>query len=389
MNKFIESIHQSLRQEELIKVKLINKKNTKVEFNSIHIKPVTLKAGPQLSFVYRYKTNDITKNYPITKGILLIKEHLENDFGQAILFQEKNDIHFSIFPNGKTKTKNTNPSLKKPLSTDHDKQKARLISIEGNKYLHALGVCSSDGKIKAAMQGKFRQINKFIEIIDTFKKPLSKLKKLRTIDMGAGKGYLSFALYEYLSTNFESQVSFQGIELRPDLVKKCNTIASACNFNELVFIENEIQKIELDEIDILIALHACDTATDDSIAKGIKANASLIVCSPCCHKQIRKEMSANHTLASITRFGILKERQAEIVTDTIRAMILEYYGYTTNVMEFISSEHTSKNLLITAIKDGKKIIKDPKVIEKISTLKSVFGIKKHHLESLLNLDSSQ
>jgi len=389
LNKFIETINQSLKNGELIKVKLINKKNKEVEFNSVHIKPVILKTGPQLSFVYRYKTNDITKNFTTTKGFLLIKEHLENDFGQAIAYQADKDIHFSIFPNGKTKIKNTNPSLTLPTSFEHDKQKSRLISVDGNKYLHALGVSSSDGKIKAAMQGKYRQINKFIEIVDTFSKTLIKHQSFKVIDMGAGKGYLSFALYEYLLTKYKKDINFQGIELRPDLVAKCNEIANACEYKGLQFIENEIQKVQVEDIDILIALHACDTATDDSIAKGIQANVSLIICSPCCHKQIRKEMKAQDGLETITQYGILKERQAEIVTDTIRATILEYYGYTTNVMEFISSEHTSKNLLITAVKDDKNTVKDPLLLKKINTLKLMFGINTHHLESLLNLDSSE
>lgn len=389
MKKFIETIHLSIKNSELIKLKLINKKNKEVEFNSIHIKPVALKSGLQLSFVFRYKTNDITKNFPITQGILLIKEHLENDFAQSIVNLSDKDIHFSIFPNGKTKIKETAPSAKKPSSFQHDKQKSRLIEAKENTYLHALGVSSKDGKIKAPMQGKYRQINKFIEIIDSFKKPLKALKHLNVVDMGAGKGYLSFALYDYLNKTFDTTVNFKGIELRPDLVNKCNRIAEACKYTGLTFVENEIQKVQLTDIDILIALHACDTATDDSIAKGILANASLIVCSPCCHKQIRKEMSAQEDLKTITQYGILKERQAEIITDTIRATILEYYGYTTNVMEFISSEHTSKNLLITAIKEEDNAKKDKKFLDKIANLKSIFGIKQHHLETLLSLNGSK
>ena len=388
LKKFIETVSQALQNKELIKLKLINKKNQEVEFNSIHIKPVELKSGPHLSFVFRYKTNDITKNFPTTEGIFLIKGHLEQDFSQAIAYQKENDLHFSIFPNGKTKTKTTSPSLETTDNFQHDKQKSRLISTDGNKYLHALGVSSSDGKIKASMQGKYRQINKFIEIIDSFQKHLNKLDTFKVVDMGAGKGYLSFALYEYLVDKFGKIVNFEGIEIRPDLVKKCNEIAKACQFESLKFIENEIQKIELIDTDILIALHACDTATDEAIAKGILANASLIVCSPCCHKQIRKEMSAQEAFGTITQYGILKERQAEIITDTIRATILEYFGYKTNVMEFISSEHTSKNLLITATKDSSQVNKNPQLLNNIARLKSMFGIKKHHLENLLNLNCS-
>ena len=134
---------------------------------------------------------------------------------------------------------------------------------------------------------------------------------------------------------------------------------------------------------MLLALHACDTATDDAILKGIQADASLIMCAPCCHRQVRKAMKDVPTISSITQFGILKERQAELLTDTIRALILELNGYKTHIFEFISSEHTGKNLMITAIKHNGKVDKE-KIQNEIDALKSSFGIKEHYLEEVLN-----
>jgi len=200
--------------------------------------------------------------------------------------------------------------------------------------------------------------------------------------MGSGKGYLTFALYDQLKNTLNYTPNVTGIELRQDLVSTCNDIAANAGFENLSFKEGNIETTPIDHPDILIALHACNTATDDAIAKGIHAKSKIIICSPCCHKQIRKQMKPTTEINSISQFGILKVRQAEIVTDTIRALILQAYGYKTNVMEFISTDHTPKNLLITAIKESDPAKPISKYIEEINALKNLFGIKEHHLERL-------
>jgi SAM-dependent methyltransferase len=202
------------------------------------------------------------------------------------------------------------------------------------------------------------------------------------VDMGAGKGYLTFALYDYLAQQQKWAVQVTGVEVRTDLIKQCNQIAASVGFSGLHFEEGYIQDYSLPDTDILIALHACDTATDDAIAKGVAAGAQLIVCAPCCHKQIRKAIKGSDVLHSVLEHGILKERQAEIVTDTIRALLLESKGYKTRVFEFISTEHTGKNLMIVGQKHHRKVDLDfyRKEIEK---LKKAFGIEEHYLERLL------
>jgi hypothetical protein len=176
-----------------------------------------------------------------------------------------------------------------------------------------------------------------------------------------------------------------GVEFREELVTVCNDIARKANFDNLAFIKGTIEKTELEHIDILIALHACDTATDEAIYRGIKSEAALIVCAPCCHKQIRKAMNVTNELQNITKFGILKERQAEIITDTLRAMLLEAYGYKTNVFEFISVEHTPKNLMIIGRKVSDSNPKKQEIMNNIAAIKQIFGIEKHYLETLLGI----
>ena len=176
-----------------------------------------------------------------------------------------------------------------------------------------------------------------------------------------------------------------GVEFREDLVTTCNTIAQKAGFHSLKFEKGTIADTKLDKIDVLIALHACDTATDDAIFRGIQSGAALIVCAPCCHKQIRKAMNVSNELSNITRFGILKERQAEIITDTIRAMLLEAYGYKTNVFEFISLEHTPKNVMIVGKKTAESNPKKQQILENIVAIKKLYGIEKHYLEILLGI----
>jgi len=212
--------------------------------------------------------------------------------------------------------------------------------------------------------------------------------------MGSGKGYLTFALYDYLHQQLNLKAKVTGVEFRQDLVNLCNDIAKQANFSQLNFVEGTIEDYKVKEINLLIALHACDTATDDAIFKGIQANAELIVVAPCCHKQIRKAMEKNkvkNDVSFLTKHGIFLERQAEMVTDGIRALILEYYGYKTKVFEFISDAHTPKNVLVVGVKKAQNLKpkaqseERTKILLKIKETKAYFGIDYHHLEKLLDL----
>ncbi|MBL0355368.1 MAG: SAM-dependent methyltransferase [Chitinophagaceae bacterium] len=233
------------------------------------------------------------------------------------------------------------------------------------------------------MQDKYKQINRYVEIIDGIIKDLDFNKSISVVDMGSGKGYLTFALYDYLTSTLQLQAKVSGIELRPDLVNICNQIAAKANFSNLHFEKGSIADAAIQSIDMLIALHACDTATDDAIYKGIQANAKVIICAPCCHKQIRKQMKPGNVLNSITKHGILLERQAEIVTDSIRALLLEAAGYKTRVFDFIATEHTPKNVMIVGIKNKNTIDKKEEYLEKVKALKALFSIETHYLETLL------
>lgn len=383
LEQFLNSIKIAFTEKALISIRLLDNKTFSDQLKQVIIKPVELKAGYQLQFVYRYPTQDITKNYDIDFSLKEIESKLSTAFHQAELVTQ-NEIHFL------SRTNNTNWKIKvkdsknEISSFSHDKDKDRIIPLTA-PFLFHLGITNESGKIKNSMHKKFKQINRFVEIISNVIDEDEQSEKFEILDMGCGKGYLSFALYNFLKEKNKVSPHVTGIELREGLVNTCNHIADKCGYEELDFKVGYIQDFKVTDLTMLIALHACNTATDEAIRKGILSDAKYIICSPCCHKQVRKSMSDQPTISSITKFGILLERQAEILTDTIRALVLEGFGYKTNVMEFISSEHTSKNLLIVAKKTKHPEKFDEAKRDEINALLRLFGIKKHHLMELMKI----
>jgi len=267
--------------------------------------------------------------------------------------------------------------------------KKRFINLEGNIYLKELGIATAEWKVKKDMEDKFWQINKYIEIIDGIIGSAALSDSIKIADMGSGKGYLTFALYDYIVNNLRLKAEITGVEIRKELVENSEKIAELAGFKNLKFREGTIETAALDNPEMLIALHACDTATDEAIYRGITSGAKIIICAPCCHKQIRKQIAPSNDLGAITKFGILEERQAEILTDGIRALILEAFGYKTKVFEFISTEHTPKNVLIVGIKKGKGGKVDEAVLEQIRNIRKLYNIRYHHLEKLLQLNEAE
>jgi len=272
-------------------------------------------------------------------------------------------------------------------STSHDRAKNRPLAGSDKPYLHALGITGKDGQVRHDAQDKFRQINKMVEIFAPLIQAI-KAEKPRIVDMGAGKGYLDFALYDYLANVANRPAEIIGVELRDKLVSDGNATAAASGFDGLGFVPGTILDYDATGADAVIALHACDTATDDAIYRGIGAGAALIAVAPCCHKQIRRQMEAGKAadpLGVLLRHGIFLERQAEMVTDTLRALLLELSGYRVKVFEFVSDAHTPKNNLIVAEKDGRMGRDREAVLRQIAETKALFGVEKHYLEGLLGL----
>jgi SAM-dependent methyltransferase len=387
LNQFITSLSESISANTFIKISLGNYKGSEEGLRNIYVKRILIKRIENLSFTYRYKTHNIVKNYSIDEGLKLIQEGIENGFKVATLFTNEFDLILEILNNQKITIRKTNSSSKKTdISLDHDHAKKRLIESQGKGYLHELKITDAEGNVYKNAQDKYKQINHYVVILSSLIKEIPKEKLKKVVDMGSGKGYLTFALYDYLTNVLNLENSVTGVEFRPDMVELCNNIAQKTGFKNLNFIEGTIENYDSTNTNILIALHACDTATDDAIYKGITAQADLIVVAPCCHKQIRREMEkskASNELDFLMKYGIFLERQAEMVTDGIRAMILEYFGYKTKVFQFISDAHTPKNVLVVGIKGKINPKKQAEILERLNVTKEYFGIGFHHLERLV------
>ena len=260
----------------------------------------------------------------------------------------------------------------------HNREKHRDIAAD-RPYLYALGITNKEGIVLPAGKRKFKQINKFVEIIDGLVKEHPLRSGAHIVDMGSGSGYLTFALYDHLVNTLGLSLRVTGVELRPNLVEKCRQIATDNKFTNLRFEEGYIDTYRPATIEMLIALHACDTATDDALFQGLQKQAEIMVVAPCCQKQVRRDMQIPSDLKPLLGNGILLERQAAMLTDGIRALILEEQGYRTKLFEFIPLEHTAKNVMITAIRARPRV----QAKGEVAKLKQTFGVTRHYLEELV------
>ncbi|HEX8294406.1 MAG TPA: SAM-dependent methyltransferase, partial [Pyrinomonadaceae bacterium] len=332
------------------------------------------------------KTRDAVKNHTYEEGARLLRELLGSEFSSGHLFTSKEDLRVEISRKGGARLTAHPPTLTAPAPAGHERRKRRAIDVAGSVYLKELGVTNERGEARPAMGDKLRQINKFVEIVaglyDT--SPLKGREGLTVFDVGSGKGYLTFALYDYLNNVRGVRAAVTGVEARGELVGLCNEVARRAGFGGLEFRTGLINDFELPRADVLIALHACDTATDEAIHKGVGAGAALIVTAPCCHKEVRPQMVAPAQLRGVLRHGHLLEREAESVTDSLRALLLESVGYRVKVFEFVSSEHTRKNTMIAAVRrDGAA---DADALAEFRALKEFYGVREQRLERLLRAD---
>lgn len=387
--QYIALLNNALIENTFVKLSLANYKGTTEGLKNCYVKRIQIKQEDKLSITYRYITKDIVKNYSIIEGVSIINGFItQGAFRLATLFSIESDSVFEFINKDKTNLKKNKATHTQLPSLDHNTQKNRLIIADGKSYLYQLNITDEKGNVNKNAQDKFKQINHYVELLSPLIKNLPKHETLQVVDMGAGKGYLTFALYDYLSNVLKVNAKVTGVEFRKDLVELCNGIAKKSNFTHLNFAEGSINEFDAKNTNVLIALHACDTATDDAIQKGISANADLIVVAPCCHKQIRKEIEKHKTkneLDFLLKHGIFLERQSEMVTDGLRALILEYFGYSTKVFEFVSDVNTPKNVMIVAEKKARTDIQKQEILAKIKATKTYFGIEYHQLEKLMGL----
>jgi hypothetical protein len=381
---FIDLIKSSLKENTFVKLTLGKYRGAEDGLENIYVTLVKLKDDVKLAFRYKYKTRDVYKNHDSEEAAAIIADELGKHFLHGGLFTIKNDYVLEYNKRRIPRTYTRKASFTRVEIKEHNRVKTRHIDSK-DKYFFLLGITNSKGEVKADKYDKFRQVDKFIEILHSLleSSQLKDKNSLNVADLGSGKSYLTFAVYNYLNNKLGINTLVNGIEQRPDLVEVSNNAAEEVGFSGLKFTSSSINEFKLKNADIVIALHACDTATDDAIAKALKSNAAIIILAPCCQKYVRKNINVPESLKGVFKHGILEEHLSSFVTDGLRALVLESYGYDTKIFEFISGEHTSKNIMITAVKHE---YSEDSFLEKtveIEKMKSQFGLNDFYLDKLI------
>jgi len=378
LEEFLAHVQASLAANSFRKLTLGKLRGELEGQKNVYIRLISLRDGIRLSFLHRYPDRDITKNHPVAEGVQIVRDWLGESSFAATLITPKTRTQLQFDRRGNSRIFSGIAELSEP-NAQHDRKKNR--KLENETFLSALGILNAEGAPRKEMGDKYRQIHHFIELLAPTILILPRGRPLRIVDLAAGKGYLTFAVYTFLKQE-GFIVDMVGIERRRSLVDFCNRVAKECGFNHLRFELGEIANSKLDGTDVVIALHACDTATDDAIYGGIASGAQMILVAPCCHKEVRPQLQPPPILAPLFQYGIQIDRMAESITDTLRSMYLEASGYETRIQEFISLDHTLKNLLIIASKQPDRG-KSEQLFQKALEFEQLFGIRHQRLGDLL------
>lgn len=355
MNNLHSLLEQLFAENELLYAILSSPHDKAAKCKKITLRPFIVNQSISYQITEFHGTQALHKNLSREACQSFLEEQIQSNFKQSLFCAKQSD--YQILNNKKRITILKKPPSKTTISLTHNRQKEYLLN-EDAPFLLELGITRPDGKIKPDKNHKYRQLNRFLELIDDVLPHFKTKKKLHIIDFGCGKAYLTFALYHYLVNLKKYEVQILGLDLKEEVIAFCQKLAEKLGYSGLEFKVGDINKYSMtDPLDMVISLHACDTATDAVLEKAIRWNAEVILCVPCCQHELIKQVSST-SLSPLLQHGILKERFAALVTDAARAQLLEILGYQTQVLEFIDLEHTPKNLLIRAIKRASP--KDPK-----------------------------
>ncbi len=368
--------------KDLVSIVLSNPKN-KTGTSKIKVRPIELRKEIGFQFTKYEGTQVFHANYEKKEALKALSDYIVKDFKQAQIIAAEETV--TVLSNGKGNitmiSRKVKSERKVPLS--HNRKKSYILE-EGQAvpFLVDLGVMTADGKIVQKKYDKFRQINRFLEFVEDILVELPKGREVTILDFGCGKSYLTFAMYYYLKILKGYNVSMTGLDLKEDVIDNCNKLSKKYGYSEgLKFLKGDIADYNgTDKVDMVVTLHACDTATDFALAKAVKWGARVILSVPCCQHELNKQID-NELLAPVFQYGIIKERMAALLTDALRAQYLESQGYKTQILEFIDMEHTPKNLLIRGIlkKDEKK----EEILDKVNDIEKFFAVNPTISELLL------
>lgn len=368
-------LYQAVMSSPFVKGENIAKKVT--------LRPIQLKEGLVYQFEYFYDKKVLHKNVAADEALQLLLSMITSQYKQSLIKADALQLHILTSKQGKVTVKRKEEAKStQPKTFTHNRAKNRIFE-EGKPiaFLVELGIMTSEGKVHAKKQDKFRQINRFIEMVDDVVHYLPKHRQLKIIDFGCGKSYLTFALYHYLAIEKQYEVDIIGLDLKADVISFCNDLAAKLNYSQLRFLIGDIAEYnDVAEADMIVTLHACNTATDAAIGKAVQWGASVIMSVPCCQHELFPQMK-QPTLSAVLDQGLLKERFSALATDGMRGQLLEVLGYKVQMLEFIDPEHTPKNLMIRAVKPAELSFNTEKW-EAYTAFRDFIGVS-HSLEAFL------
>jgi SAM-dependent methyltransferase len=322
------------------------------ELRKVTARPVELSEGVRYQLTYHRGNQATNENLTADEAAAKLVELMQGEFRQALV--QTRDADFQVLSGKQTKILQRPPS-KPAAELAHDRPKEHLLPENvPNPFLIELGVMTPGGKVQAARYGKFKQINRFVELVDDVAGELPRERPIRVVDFGSGKSYLTFALYQHLTEARGLEVDAVGLDVKEDVIRDCTELAARLGYEGLRFEVGEIERFDPGgAVDLVVSLHACDTATDDALAQAVRWDAQVILAVPCCQHELFAQMEAAGTLDPLLQHGVVKERFAALATDALRAKLLELAGYRAQIVEFVEMEHTPKNLMIRAVKTGR------------------------------------
>lgn len=340
--------------EKLVRI-IISKSRIKGEKRKIQIRPILLK-GALVFQAEDYKQKQVFhQNLSGKEALEKIGEWMQ-EMQQLELLHQDGRVNMLISKKGKITLKQSENGCQVPQADlTHNRKKKYILDPQVKvPFLEDLGVQTSEGKIVHSRYDKFRQINRFLEFVEDILPALPKDREVVILDFGCGKSYLTFAMYYYLHELKGYDIRIIGLDLKEDVIRHCNELRTRYGYEKLDFLTGDIADYDgVDQVDMVVTLHACDTATDFALDKAIRWNAKVILSVPCCQHELNRQIS-NEILAPAFKYGLIQERMAALFTDAIRGNLLEEAGYQVRLLEFIDMEHTPKNILIRAVKHGKQ-----------------------------------
>jgi SAM-dependent methyltransferase len=385
IDQLITALTASLAGGTFVKLTLSKRRrDAAAEAEQAFCRLVEIRKRPHLSVLFRHPRKDLTHNWPVHEAGAVVREQLTTQFLNAHLFTTGGDYELRTSKKGEPHLARHAPSFKEAGPSTHDRSKAYVLDPATAPYLKELGIVSQTGHVRSDKADKYKQLQNLVKLLDAQVRAsaLHERARLRVVDMGCGKAYLTFALYDYFNHYLGVPTEVVGADLNAELVQTCNQIAQGLGYGGLSFVCRSVQDVELGELDVLVALHACDVATDEALYRGVEAGASVLMVVPCCQKELRPQLRLPPEERPLLKHDTFKDRYAQMLTDGVRGLLLESRGYRTKVIEFISDAHTHRNVMILGVLDPHFPAAEARLGEAVALL-GRYGVQQQRLAGLL------